>query len=287
MGEAPFVSIVVPTRNRVAILRACLNALSTLDYPKTRYEILVVDDGSSDGTRESVEGVLNEHRIPRVRYVHSEGRGANAARNLGILETDGDLVCFVDDDVLPPERWLSTLVDAMVSQELELTWGPVILPPELKLPGRHRSEVASYLSESMIPQIPLLCNMLVRRGVFQRGVFDSRLSAPVEEVEWLFRTEPRRAFTAGAWLWHSKSQEDCAFGNIMSLAWSRGSESGSFDRTRLGGGIRPLMHAVQGALRSIGHAVKARCLGGVLVAAGRAGYAYGFGLGGLRRRGAR
>jgi glycosyltransferase involved in cell wall biosynthesis len=282
MGDVPFVSIIVPTRNRCAILELCLKALCGLDYPTGLYEIFVVDDDSSDRTREVVDGISSQQVLPRVQYRRTTGRGSNAARNLGIEATKGDLVGFVDDDVQPPVQWLRTLVGAMVSQAVDLTWGPVILPRELHLPGRHRSEVVSYLSESMTPEIPLLCNMLVQRAVFQRGLFDPGWSAPVEEVEWLLRTNPSRAFAEGAWLWHRKSQEDCEFARLMKIAWIRGKVSGRFDRARRLGGFRPFGHAFVGMLRSVGHAVKSRCVGGVLVAAGRAGYATGYAFPGLR-----
>lgn len=284
MTSLPFVSIIIPTRNRVARLEATIHAVRQQDYPRELFEIVVVDDGSSDGTSHTVVGMSDKEGLSRVRYLLSEGHGANAARNTGIKMAGGELACLIDDDVLPPMHWLRTLVAAIIHHQVDIAWGPVLLPPDLKIPGRHRSEVVSYLSESTTPQIPLLCNFLARRSIFKRGQFDPRWSAPVEEAEWLVRTNPSRAFAEDAWLWHSKSQEDCRFLNLLRIAWRRGAESGRFERSQRSSGFRPLGHALVGASRSVGHAVMRGCLGGLLVAAGRAGFAIGYAVASLSRR---
>jgi len=286
VDEVPFVSIIVPTRNRALLLEGCVRSLALQDYPRQRYEVVVVDDGSCDGTREGLNAIVSQVVVPRIRYVRSEIHGANAKRNAGVQVASGNLLCFVDDDVVAPPQWLHELVRALVSHEVELAWGPVILPPELVLPGRHRSEVAGYLSEAKEPEVPLLCNMVAQRAVFRRGAFDCRWSAPVEEIEWLLRTNPSKAFASDAWLWHHKTKEDCTVPRLLKLAWSRGAESGRFDRFRMSNGLRPPVRGAIGALRAIGHAFRSRCVGGLLVAAGRAGYVFGYGIAPQRRNSA-
>jgi glycosyltransferase involved in cell wall biosynthesis len=96
------ISAVVPTFNRIATLRQTLTALAAQDYPD--YEIIVVDDGSSDGT-----GDVVTREFPAVRYVRQPNRGPAAARNVGIRAALGDIVAFTDDDCLPPVDWLSRL----------------------------------------------------------------------------------------------------------------------------------------------------------------------------------
>jgi len=97
-------SVVVPTFNRAATLRQTLAALTTQDYAD--YEIIVVDDGSTDNTREMIAG-----EFPRACYLRQENRGPAAARNRGIERARGEIVAFTDDDCLPPRDWLARLAD--------------------------------------------------------------------------------------------------------------------------------------------------------------------------------
>lgn len=99
------ISIVIPTHNRIDLLRRCLAAATSQDY--TGYEVIVVDDASSDGT-----GTMVQQEFPQVRYLRQEtNRGPAAARNRGIHEAAGEIVAFTDDDCLVPPDFLSRLAD--------------------------------------------------------------------------------------------------------------------------------------------------------------------------------
>lgn len=105
MPDQPFVSIVIPTFRNPGPLRQTLESLRQLDYPSDRYEIVVVDDGSRDGTAAAVDAVAGE--LPPVRY-HAQSRGgASRARNQGARLASGEVLIFVDDDMLVPP----TLID--------------------------------------------------------------------------------------------------------------------------------------------------------------------------------
>jgi len=98
-------SIIIPTHNRKETLRRSLSAAIVQDY--LNYEVIVVDDGSSDGTGEMVR-----REFPHVRCIRQEpNRGPAAARNRGIEAATGEIIAFTDDDCLVPPNFLSRLAD--------------------------------------------------------------------------------------------------------------------------------------------------------------------------------
>ena len=106
MSDSPFFSVIVPTYERPAQLAECLAALSRLDYPAGRFEVIVVDDGSKsplDGVVEKFGGRLD------VRLLAQKNKGPAAARNFGASHARGDFLAFTDDDCSPSAAWLRVL----------------------------------------------------------------------------------------------------------------------------------------------------------------------------------
>jgi glycosyltransferase involved in cell wall biosynthesis len=110
MGSAPRntgrVSVVLPTYNRESTLRSAITTVLEQTVPV--YELLVVDDGSTDSTAAIVDEFAS--RDPRVRYLHQTNSGATAARNRGVLEATGDVIAFQDSDDL----WRPTFVETLL-----------------------------------------------------------------------------------------------------------------------------------------------------------------------------
>lgn len=130
--HAPFVSVVVPTCGRVPILARTLHALATLNYP--RYEVVVVDNAPHVfGTAELVaERAADDFRL---RYVPEARRGVAHARNRGLAEARGEIVAFVDDDVIV-DRWcLRALVSGFTDDDVSAVTGHV-LAGELETPAQ-------------------------------------------------------------------------------------------------------------------------------------------------------
>lgn len=94
----PTISVVVPTYNRVARLRHVLDALERQNLPSGSFEVIVVSDGSNDGT-ESFLKVLRP--AMRFRWLSQNNRGPGAARNAGVDKAMGEFIVFIDDDVVP------------------------------------------------------------------------------------------------------------------------------------------------------------------------------------------
>ena len=106
----PAIAVIIPVRDRRAVIRRAVDSVLAQDF--AAFELMVVDDGSTDGTAELVEAIAD----PRLRLVRQEGLGGNAARNRGVAETTAPLLAFLDsDDEFLPDK-LSTVVDMFARQ---------------------------------------------------------------------------------------------------------------------------------------------------------------------------
>jgi len=112
LGKKPLVSVIVPTYNRAKILITSLVGLARQDYPNI--EIIVVDDGSDDDTESAVMGFKKMADIP-IRYIKQVkmGYGLARARNMGVVEANGDILVFQDDRYLMNKNAISELVKAL------------------------------------------------------------------------------------------------------------------------------------------------------------------------------
>lgn len=96
--ESPLVSIIVPTFNRVDFIGEAIDSVFAQDY--SNWELIIVDDGSTDDTKSQLSDYLKD---PRVWYFYQENQGQSVARNKALEHANGELICFLDSD----NRWLS------------------------------------------------------------------------------------------------------------------------------------------------------------------------------------
>lgn len=108
MGDID-ISVVIPVYNGASTLGDCLAALSAQSFTRDRFEVIVVDDGSTDETP-----TITAHFD--VRVIRQENRGAPAARNAGVFAARGDWVAFTDADCVPSRHWLQRLLRAASSR---------------------------------------------------------------------------------------------------------------------------------------------------------------------------
>ena len=100
------ISVLIPTYNRKDILRKCLEGYSRQTFPADAFELIVVDDGSTDGTAEVVNGLAPT--LPyRLSYTYQANAGPGAARNRGFRNASGRVILITGDDILPDERLLA------------------------------------------------------------------------------------------------------------------------------------------------------------------------------------
>jgi glycosyltransferase involved in cell wall biosynthesis len=107
MDQERLISVVIPTYNRAKQVTLTINSVLRQTYD--RFEIVVVDDGSTDRTSDAIRAIIKQdeelRRISRIRYFHQPNKGQSAARNKGIAEATGNWIAFLDsDDIWLPEK---------------------------------------------------------------------------------------------------------------------------------------------------------------------------------------
>lgn len=166
--ELPFVSIIVPVYNRGRDIGDCLDSLVALDYPVSSREIVVVDDGSRDGTAR----VAAQYDVRVVTLPTNEGQ--SAARNRGVAAARGEIIAFIDSDCVAHPAWLRELIPYFQDSRTVLVGGYVAPAFNESLLDRYE-EVKSPLcmgkeivagsgseSEFYVPT----CNLLVRKAAY-------------------------------------------------------------------------------------------------------------------------
>jgi GT2 family glycosyltransferase len=198
----PRVSVVVCSYNAERTMEACLLSLETLDYPD--YEVIVVNDGSTDRTLEIAE------RFPFCRIISQPNKGLSAARNVGAEAATGEIVAYTDSDCVADPDWLTYLVAKMETSNLAACGGPNFPPPEDNLvpaavavsPGGPThvlisDEVAEHIAG---------CNMAFRRdALLALGGFDPVYRAAGDDVDicWRFQDAGHTiGFSPAAIVWH-------------------------------------------------------------------------------------
>ncbi|MGH2521106.1 MAG: glycosyltransferase [Anaerolineales bacterium] len=184
MTAWPPISVVVCTRDRAQLLRACLAALARLDYPA--YEVIVVDNASRD------DSTARAVAATPFRYVREEHPGLDWARNRGAAEARYDIVAYVDDDAQADPGWLGGLAGAFAGPNVAAATG-LVLPLELETRAQQLFEEYSgmgkgaqprlFQRDSMRPRelaaahrVGVGANMAFRRNVFDTiGTFDTAL----------------------------------------------------------------------------------------------------------------
>ena len=103
-------SILVCTFNRLEYLKRCIASLLEIDFPE--YEVIIVDDGSNDGTKEFLDNIKND----KIKVVHHErNQGICAAKNTGIKHANFDIIACTDDDCTVDRNWLAELLKVLIT----------------------------------------------------------------------------------------------------------------------------------------------------------------------------
>jgi GT2 family glycosyltransferase len=177
--DAPRLSVVIPTRHRDGDLATCLEALRPQVGPASA-EVIVTDDGSESTARAMIEA-----RFPFVRWTEGPRRGPASNRNHGARQARGELIVFVDDDVVPARDFLARYA-ASISPDVDVYEGRTTCEAGIRSPLEHSpvNETGGNLWS---------CNLMVRRSFWESfGGFDEDFPFPHLE-DTVFRERLQRA----------------------------------------------------------------------------------------------
>jgi glycosyltransferase involved in cell wall biosynthesis len=268
-GNMNGLTVVIPTHNRCETLEKAIAAYLAQTEVKSILEILVVDDGSTDNTRDVVSRLSNGSAVP-IRYFSQENKGPAAARNVGIREASSEVILFTDDDIIPrPALVAQHLAWHRKYPELSsavlgfVTWAPEVKPTSFM--SWYGSDGPLFAYAHFKGRIELdyryfyTCNLSVKTEFLKRnGVFDEDFkTAAYEDTELGYRLASvgmrlvhNRDAVAYHWQ-HVSFDEACRRAKKASLAEEifakkeAGMHQRSIQRTRL---PRSVKQAIKGIL---------------------------------------
>jgi len=169
----PKFSVVVPTYNRAQLIATSIKSL--LEQTFRDFEIIVIDDGSKDATKEALKPLMD-----KIRYCHQQNGGISAARNHGILEAKGEFIAFTDDDIITDKDWLANINRCFTENHCDVVGGRVLPIYTNDTPSWVRKEptkmsggvvIYDYGEETVIHDPShhsfIGCNFAFRREIFK------------------------------------------------------------------------------------------------------------------------
>lgn len=185
------ISVVVPTYNRTEGLKNCLDSLFAQDYPKDKYEIIVVDDSGNGEAKIMLDELKRTHL--NLSYIIQYHKGPASARNVGAKTSSGEIIGFVDDDCIVSKDWLRLMVDSHTQNP-----GIIAVGGLTSVPTQKSSVLASqFLSNCSIEThfnrrqevifFPT-CNVSLKRKILDRYKFNETFPLPGgEDLEFSWR----------------------------------------------------------------------------------------------------
>jgi glucosyl-dolichyl phosphate glucuronosyltransferase len=201
------ISVVICTYNRCEVLKQTLQSFAEMELPSGfSWELLVVDNNSTDATREFISSVAKESQLP-LRYLFEERQGKTFALNAGVKEAKGEVLAFTDDDVRVDPRWLSRIKEAFDQSDCAGVGGKIVplwsspKPPWLVLEGAYKLndihggyDLGGEVRQVTPKTTPFGANLAFRKTAFAKhGLFRTDLGPsansqmPMEETEFCRR----------------------------------------------------------------------------------------------------
>lgn len=192
--QSPKLSIIVCTFNRAKYIVDCLKHLTNQTLASEKYEVLVINNNSTDHTDSLVQGFIKKHPDTNFRYFIEKDQGHTFSRNRGIVESFGEILSFIDDDAFVGERFCSSILNFFEKRQDVVAIGGRISPV-------YEIEKPKWMSTYLLPLVaaldkgenevafkgssfPIGANMAFQKRVFEKyGNFDVELGRRGRELE--------------------------------------------------------------------------------------------------------
>lgn len=206
----PSISVFVCSYNGAKTIHKTLTELRRLDYPN--YEVVVVNDGSTDNTARIAEEF-------KVRLINTENRGLSVARNEALKDEAASIVVYIDDDAYPDSDWLKYIAHAFLNSDFAAIGGPNLLPLESGIiencvgnaPG---GPTHVLINDRLAEHIPG-CNMAYRKEVLKAiGGFDGQFRTAGDDVDVCWRIQKmgwKIGYHPAACVWHRRRNQIKAY----------------------------------------------------------------------------
>jgi len=142
-------SVIIPTRNRPKLLADALRSILTQSLDHNLYEILVINNGSDEDTRQMIS-TLNKTYANRIQYLRADEPGLHVGRHLGARHAKGEILTFTDDDIIAQPEWLKAVIESFQDNDIALVGGKNLPeweaePPEWTNLFKKRNEYGWFL----------------------------------------------------------------------------------------------------------------------------------------------
>jgi glycosyltransferase involved in cell wall biosynthesis len=233
MSSNPIISVVICSYNRQDYITPALESLTKQDISPASFEVIVIDNNSSDNTKEITLRFIEAHPDHHIRYVFEAKQGLSHARNTGISEAKGMYIAYMDDDGQAEKNYIKNLINAFSSHHEYQALGGKILP---NYESGHEPEWMSFWVSGLVSKVdwgntygeffkykyPFGCNMAFHKNILEKaGGFNTDLGSRSDD-KYIFTTLRRMGvkilYAPDIVVYHSISRDRMTDSSIQKIS---------------------------------------------------------------------